>query len=120
MTDDQPALFGPDGEPTIPPAEPRARRTDPATSHDAARSIKAAALRASQEAVLKFLRRHGPATDVELVEGYPEWARALHPPQSPSGLRTRRHELVEAGAVVDTGDRAELPSGRKAIVWAAA
>ncbi len=42
------------------------------------------------------------------------------PHQSPSGLRTRRKELVDAGLVVDTGRRGTLRSGRLSIIWAAA
>lgn len=38
---------------------------------------------------------------------------------SPSSVRTRRHELVEAGLVVDTGRRVLTPAGRMSIVWAA-
>jgi hypothetical protein len=110
------ALFGHDGEPTA-----QARRTDPETSREAARSLKAERLRASQEAVLAVLKRHGPLDDHTLVDLYDMLtATGGIPEQSPSGIRTRRHELVEAGEVVDTGERAKMPSGRRAIVWAAA
>ena len=37
--------------------------------------------------------------------------------RSASGIRTRRSELVHAGYVRDSGHRATLPTGRKAIVW---
>ena len=92
----------------------RARAGDPDTSHDAARSLDAATVRASQEAVLTFLRERGPMTDYELVRRYDR-----EPRQSESGLRTRRSELTAAGLVLDTGSRVRLPSRRYAIVWTA-
>jgi hypothetical protein len=53
----------------------------------------------------------GPMTDVDLVE-------ILKPRGfSPSGIRTRRSELVRLGKVVDTKKRAVLASGRKATLW---
>lgn len=114
--DDALALFDHDGEPTA-----HARPTDPHTSHEAARSVGGDRLRASQQAVLAVLKHHGPSTDLLLVELYDMLAAAgAQPVQSPSGIRSRRHELVEAGQVVDTGRRVKLPSGRRAIVWAAA
>lgn len=88
-----------------------ARRTDPDTSHDAAESIRN--LRASQDAVLATFWRFGPMTDQELVDRY------AGPPQSTSGLRTRRHELVDRGLIRDSGERRKLESGRLAIVWTA-
>ncbi|WP_319456907.1 MULTISPECIES: hypothetical protein [unclassified Mycobacterium] len=115
-TDDEFALFGPDGEPTA-----LARHTDPHTSREAAAGIVGDRLRTSQTAVLAVLRHHGPLDDRTLVDVYDMLvATGAQPRQSPSGIRSRRHELVEAGQVVDTGDRVKLPSGRRAIVWAAA
>lgn len=90
----------------------RARNTDPWTSHAAAESLEPDKLRLSQEAVLRFLRRHGPMDDGKLVKTYNGDV-----PQSPSGLRTRRAELVAKGLVVDSGDVVVMPSGRKAIIW---
>lgn len=91
-----------------------ARSSDPATSHLAAASLDSDKLRASQSEVLHFMRLSGPVTDEQLVRYYVGTV-----PQSPSGLRTRRSELVARGLVEDTGQRVVLPSGRKAIVWAA-
>lgn len=110
------ALFDSAGEPTA-----YARRTDPETSHEAAQSIRSDKLRRSQEAVLALFRAQGAMTDVELVEFYAkraEFGRVV--PQSDSGIRTRRSELVTAGKVIDSGERVKLPSGRRAIVWKAA
>lgn len=96
----------------------RARRSDPETSHAAARSITSDAIRTSQMAVYALLRRLGPMNDQELVVRYYQQTGGV-PYQSPSGIRTRRSELVAAGLVRDSGDRATLDSGRQAIVWVA-
>ena len=89
-----------------------ARHSDPDTSHAAAQSLSSDKLRESQEAVLEHFVEHGPMTDVDLgnVYGGP-------PRQSPSGLRTRRRELVDRGLMEDTGTRKKLPTGRRGIVW---
>lgn len=105
----------------LPTAAPYARRTDPPTSHAAAASITEDALRRSQKAVLSFLRSQGPTADARLVARYEQIYEVYGwPKQSPSGLRTRRRELTDAGLVKDTGDRVRLDSGRNAIVWSAA
>jgi len=90
----------------------RARRTDPITSHQAAASIDGERIRLSQHAVLRHFRRHGPMTDTELIEGYDGKI-----PQTDSGLRTRRSELVKKGLLVDTGRRELLETGRSSKVW---
>lgn len=88
-----------------------ARRSDPDTSHAAAASISEQALTDGQRAVLQTLRRIGPAIDPQIHAAY------VGPWQSPSGIRTRRSELVVQGLVRDTERRVRLPSGRHAIVW---
>jgi len=90
-----------------------ARHSDPHTSHDAARSLSPDKLRDSQKAVLGHFRKFGPMTDTDLVNMY------VGPPQSRSGLRTRRSELAGRGLIEDTGARKRLPTGRNAIVWRA-
>jgi len=96
------------------PASPaRARTTDPATSHQAAASV--GDLRPKQRAVLQVLAAAGACTDEQLAAAYAATPGAPH--QSPSGLRTRRAELVELGLVVNTGQRARMRTGRQAIVW---
>jgi hypothetical protein len=90
-----------------------ARRSDPHTSHEAARSLSANKLRDSQKAVLSHFRKFGPMTDTDLVNIY------VGSPQSRSGLRTRRSELANRGLIEDTGVRKKLPTGRRAIVWRA-
>lgn len=90
----------------------RARSADPDTSHAAAASLAPDKIRLSQHAVLRHLRRHGPMTDTEMVDSFDGKIY-----QSPSGLRTRRKELVDRGLVIDTGKRETLESGRSATVW---
>lgn len=86
-----------------------ARLTDPDTSHAAAASVN---VRHSQQQVLALLRE-GPATDHALADRAYRRGVTI----SPSGLRSRRSELVDAGLVEDTGLRERLPSGRHAAVW---
>ena len=93
--------------------EARARTTDPETSHAAAASVK---VRESQKTVLTLLKQVGPATDDELLEV----AIRQQLPITPSGLRTRRCELVQMGLAMDTGERKRKQTGRMAIVWSAA
>lgn len=87
--------------------EARARRRDPETSREAARSVEN--IWESQRTILELLQRRGASTDEEifmLVSG-----------MSPSGARTRRSELVKMGLVRDSGQRRKLSTGRRAIVW---
>lgn len=93
--------------------QPRARETDPHTSHDAAASVRG--LRKKQADVYTILT----ASPVGLTDIGIDWVHhdRGYPPQSSSGLRTRRSELVALGLVRDSGRREQLPSGRQAIVW---
>ncbi|WP_051103521.1 hypothetical protein [Terracoccus sp. 273MFTsu3.1] len=88
-----------------------ARATDPETSHEAAASV--GDVRESQRFVHSLLKASGGATDEALVNT----TQNLGFPISPSGLRTRRSELVRLGLVEDSGERERLASGRRAIVW---
>lgn len=105
-----------DVEPNATWDKARARRNDPDTSHAAAQSVRG--LTGKQTAVLTCLKRAArPLTDQEMALLYEalrtdeEW-----PEQSPSGLRTRRKELVEKGHVVSIGKR-RLDTGRLARTW---
>lgn len=95
---------------------PRARQTDPRTSHEAGDSVDG--LTEKRSDVLCALKRFGPVTQEELVVAYYEngllhgWCH-----QSVSGLRTRCSELVRMGLVVDTGITRKTRSGRNAVVW---
>jgi hypothetical protein len=95
------------------PAYTRARNTDPHTSHEAAASVLR--IRETQQRILTSLRTHGPLTDEQIshVAFEEGWYT------SPSGLRTRRSELVEAGLVVDSTLRHRTVSGRRSIIWKA-
>lgn len=71
-----------------------ARRSDPATSHDAA-EIVSPALPALQALVEEFARdRPAGFLDVDLVEAYPDLG--------PSTLRTRRSELCARNIILDS------------------
>ena len=94
-----------------------ARRTDPETSHAAAASMTSDKLAAQRALVYDALKRHGPMTDTDILRTVQLYFDKRH--ESPSGLRTRRSELVRMGLVEDTGGRMRLDSGRKAIVWRA-
>ena len=88
----------------------QARTGDPDTSYEAAERV--VSITATRRAILNLLEVHGPMTDEDIARLYDG------PRSSPSGLRTRRSELVRAGRVVDTGHRARLSTGRHGIVWA--
>ena len=109
--------------PAEPPeaVKPRARTTDPDTSHEAAKSVDD--LTAKQMAVYDVMLRIGPATDERIRQAYEirhkQGFSDLYPKQSESGLRTRRSELVKAGFVFDTGGRESMSTGRMAILWKA-
>lgn len=94
-----------------------ARTTDPETSHAAALSLGGDNIRQSQREILDALTELGPMTDRTILALFTVGGRPL---RSPSGLRTRRSELVDKGLVVDSGRRNTAPSGRQEVVWAAA
>ena len=108
-----------DVEPNVRWSRARARKSDPDTSHAAAASVTN--LTAKQQAVLDCLRcADRPMTDPELAVLYATLAPDEGwPGQSPSGLRTRRSELVERGLVFSVGKR-RLDTGRLARTWALA
>lgn len=94
-----------------------ARRGDPGTSHEAARSVKPEVMRALHRAQLILL-----SVEPDTHNGL--WLKYLThmddmgwPTVSLSGFRTRVSELHAAAYVRDTGRRAILPTGRRATVW---
>lgn len=93
------------------PPEARARVSDPETSHLAASAIND--LRQAQQEVLAIFHEFGEMTDETLLAR----AEVVGVKQSPSGLRTRRRELVDAGLVVFTGRRAQTVSGNPSRIW---
>lgn len=99
----------------------KARPKDPESSHEAARQASNK-LRDSQESVLRLFRVMGEMSDEQLVEEYTAAMGTypgLYPPQTPSGLRTRRHELVLCEKIVYTGRRDESVADRrvKPRIW---
>lgn len=97
---------------------PRARLTDPDTSHLAADTSN---LPGSQLVVEALLNYAGPAglTDEELFEGSrTAWVVALvRHTYSPSRLRTARAELVAEGVVAAAGIVRFTEFGRLSQVW---
>lgn len=87
------------------------RTTDPETSREAAESVTNMTLYRMN--VLVLLDQQGPMTDEELVTAF----EAAKLPHSPSGVRTRRAELVRTGHVRWTGEWAPMSTGRRARTW---
>lgn len=96
-------------------SRPRARNTDPGTSHAAAASVSEHTMTITKERLVMVIWARGPITDYDIESVY----RSVWPDQlvSSSGLRTRRAELVADGRVTKTGDLVTLPSGRRADQW---
>ena len=95
------------------------RRGMPETSYKAAASV--VNLGRTRDAILSVLRDYGWQTDEEIADVY-SFRHYLgrpfdYPKVSPSGLRSRRSELVKLGLVCDSGQRAKTQSGRESIVW---
>lgn len=105
---------------------PSARRTDPDTSHAAARSVTSKTLRELHHWWLTHLYNMSlydldELTVSDIPNGYyttDEGARTYyHGETSDSGFRTRRSELCHAGLVTDSGLRYPISTGRYAISW---
>jgi len=86
------------------------------TSVAAKKSLKTKNIEEVRRNILMILKRK-PMVDWDMIDAYKERKRA--PKASQSGLRSRRAELVKIGLVRDSGKRAQLRSGRYAIVWEA-
>lgn len=91
--------------------EPRARTTDPGTSHAAARSMRDAAS-AQRAKLLGAVRGSGlfglTCAEADSQLGWRE-----------TSAGRRMSELRELGLVHDSGMLRKTPSGRQAIVWRA-
>lgn len=87
-------------------AEPRARATDPETSHQAAASVEAWV---QDNALLKKFAIHGALTDDELSAVCPLWW--------PPTVKSARSRLKNLGLLVDSGERRPSQRGRNQIVW---
>lgn len=114
----------PFGDPTCvacgrPEADPvhtvaHARSNDPETSVEAATSIGHTRPRIA--AVVDVLRRIEPAAHRTLVHEYGMSEYGVRLPQSPSGIRSRAKEAVDAGLVEWTGDWVVM-GGRRHRTW---
>lgn len=87
---------------------PRARRTDPDTSHAAAARTSLTAASGRKLALDTHARHPRGLTDFELADltGYAQ-----------TSIGVRRCELVRAGLIEKTDLRRPSPSGSPAIVW---
>lgn len=91
-----------------------ARSTDPITSHEAAESITYETATRIQQNILDLFARYKTLDDKTLLTYYRRfygWASAE------SSVRTRRHELVEAGLIKNSGLKMKQDNGRRAILW---
>lgn len=92
--------------------EPRARRTDPVTSHEAAESMVGAA-KAQRKRVLLAMGSEKMTADAidETLEVLGEW------PRTTAGRRLP--ELLEMGLVERLEEKRKTRSGRRAHLWMA-
>jgi hypothetical protein len=98
----------------VPPKEhePVARKTDPGTSWAAAHSVSPTTITKTRLRILQLLDER-PMTDERLTHRIVDEEGLA----SPSGVRTRRSELVEDEMVEDAGVRDVGATNRKMIVW---
>ena len=93
----------------------RARKTDPHTSHEAAKRVASSNLK---ERILILFERHQSMTDEQLITHY---NRAMHhegwPIATESGIRSRRKELVDEGKILDSMTTGLTVSNRSTIIW---
>lgn len=95
-----------------------ARNSDPETSHQAAASVRIANLGRTRDGIMDVLKVNGQQTDEQIWETYSRWhdlGRTV-PRSSPSGLRSRRSELVRMGFVEACGT-GKTASGRPCTIW---
>ncbi|MGI6878785.1 hypothetical protein [Microbacterium sp. gxy059] len=96
----------------FPDDAPRARRTDPVTSHEAADATSGHVWE-SQQATLEILRAHGkPATALQVEQ----IAAVRELPHSPSRMRSTLSELEALGFVERVGFTSP-PRGRRRQLW---
>jgi hypothetical protein len=98
------------------PVSRRVRARSEATSWDAAVSVGTEKGRKTFQRVYGILTQFGALTDSEISDMY---KNMYNDPVSPSGLRSRRAELVVAGWVKATGNRRKNHRGRDEMVWEA-
>ena len=104
---------------TTPDVVAHARHTDPVTSHYAAASVST-----SSSAIIRdMLARHlahtvSGYTDEEIALWYATLVGGYCPKCTPSGLRTRRSELVREGLAYATSRLGRTTAGRVCKAWA--
>lgn len=96
------------------PVKAKVRRYDPGTSFAAALSQTPDKTRGLYMAIRAVLARK-PMTDEELLALFQSRSKSV----TPSGVRSRRAELVEAGWVRDSGQKRPTAAGHLSIVWEA-
>jgi len=102
----------------VPGPSGRSYRTgDPDTSQAAAQAVNIRHAKSLQWWILRWLGSPLQSDDDRTHLGVHAGLRHVQPSPTESGCRTRLNELVKAGLVRDTGRRAVLPTGRKAVVW---
>lgn len=82
---------------------PRARATDPTTSHEAADSISAAALEDSEREVLAIIRGASRPLCAQEIEKAHERRRWATQPYGLSRIRTAFKQLRDAGVLIESG-----------------
>ena len=92
-----------------------ARRTDSETSHEAADSVKD--ITDTQEFILDCFSCWGPMTDEQLMDTINPRSKPMEHLISPSGLRSRRAELVANGLLEWSGGYGETRAGRRSRIW---
>jgi hypothetical protein len=94
---------------------PKARTTDPQTSHDAADSVRRVS---DTQAAILMLLRATPMCDEKLIAEYRRWERAdNYPAASDQGIRSRRAELVKMGLVTPAPYKELMTTNRYGQVW---
>lgn len=96
------------------PTKHKLRRRDPMTSFSAALSQTPEKSQGLYMAIRAILERK-PLTDEELVDLFQSRGKSV----TPSGVRSRRAELAEAGWVRDSGEKRDTKTGHPSIVWEA-
>jgi len=91
-----------------------ARRSDPQTSRDAAKSVTN--LGRTRDRIIALLKAYGPLTDEHLVELFRTHSEPRFGMATPAGIRSRRCELVRWGFVVACGE-GKTASGRACQIW---
>lgn len=98
-----------------PETSTKVRRHDPGTSWEAATKQTPEKSQRLYKAIHRILSATGAKTDDELI-GFME---AQHFSHTPSGVRSRRRELTDAGWVRDSGTKRLSNAGGPSIVWEA-